>query len=143
LQDEQRFFSALEGVKPGQYMFPWGSMEDWKKPEFQEKMKRGPVGILSIWTKPMSFSLNLLLMLIFYLIVGMFVAYIGWNALGSGAKYLDVFRICGTAAFMAHAMGWIPNMIWFGGWKCFGSYFFDSVVYTLVTAGTFGWLWVR
>ena len=39
-------------------------------------------------------------------------------------------------------LGWIGFMIWFGG-KGFWAYLFDSLVFAMVTAGTFGWLWPK
>jgi len=45
---------------------------------------------------------------------------------------------------MGYGLGWIPHMIWFGGSsRSFWTYLFDSIVYTGMTAGTFGWLWTK
>jgi hypothetical protein len=144
LPDEAKFNAAIEGVKPGQYMFPWCTMAEMKSPEFQEKMRKGPTGHLTIAAGPMNFGRNLMLTLLLYLVIGVFVAYIGHHTLGAGSPYLTVFRVCGTAAFMAYGLGWMPNMIWFGGKsRCFWTYLFDSIVYALLTAGVFGWLWPK
>jgi hypothetical protein len=83
---------------------------------------------------------NLILTLLFYMVVGVFVAYIAHHTVSVEAPYLETFRITGTVAFAAHGLGWIPFMIWFGG-KGFWTNLFDSIVYAGLTAGTFGWLW--
>ena len=59
-----------------------------------------------------------------------------------GAKYLSVFRVVGTAAMMAYAIGGLPESIWKGTkWSITMKFVFDGILYGLVTAGTFGWLW--
>ena len=140
LPDEDTVTGALEGVAPGQYAFPFTTMAEMNSPEHQAKMKEGPNGVLTIWPTPPSIGRNLGLMLLFYLVVGVFVAYVGSHSGLDGEPYLAAFRVCGTVAFIAYGLGWIPQMIWFGT-KGFWSYTFDSVVYALVTAGVFGWLW--
>ena len=143
LPDEEKVNDALRGIQPGMYMFPWCEMKEMNTPEVQEKFKRGPVGTLTIWSGPTNMGRNLILMLLYYLVVGAFVAYVGWHTIDPGAEYLNVLRVCGAAAFMAHGLGWMPRMIWFGGAsREFWTYLFDSVVYAMLTAGTFGWLWL-
>ena len=140
LPNEDRVTGALAGVAPGQYMFPFTTMAEMKSPEHLAKMEKGPNGILTIWAVAPNMGRNLGLMLLLYLVIGVFIAYVGSHSSLDGAPYLSVFRICGAIAFMAHGLGWIPHMIWFGT-KGFWAYTFDSVVYALVTAGVFGWLW--
>lgn len=142
LPEESRLLETLSGCAPDQYMFPYCEMADMNKPEVQEKIKKGPNGILTIWPGPTNMSRNLILTFLFYIAVGIFIAFLGWNSLGKGAEYMTVFRFVGVAAFMAYGLGWIPGMIWFGG-KGFWTSLSDSIVYALVTAGTFGWLWPR
>ena len=53
-----------------------------------------------------------------------------------------VFRVAGAAAFAGYSFGQIPNAIWWGRpWKSAFKEFADGVVYALLTAGCFGWLW--
>ncbi len=50
----------------------------------------------------------------------------------------------GTASFMAYAFGLIPGSIWWGKpWSATIKEVFDGLVYGLLTAGVFGWLWPR
>jgi hypothetical protein len=145
LADEENVTSALAAVPPGQYMFPWAEMKDMRSPEHLAKVNRGPNGYVVLWGKPVAFGRNLVLMLLFYLVVGVFVAYVAWHGLGSGAhRYLQVFQVAGAAAFLVHGLGHMPHMIWFGNnprqpW----TYMLDGIIYALVTAGVFGWLWPK
>jgi len=75
-------------------------------------------------------------------VVGVFVAYMGDLTLGEDPEYLKVFQVTGCAAVMAYCLGFIPGAIWFG--KTMRSTMMDlidGVVFGLLTAGTFGWLW--
>ncbi len=46
--------------------------------------------------------------------VGTLMAYLSWHALGTGAAYLDVFRITGMAAILVYAVGHCHDSIWKG-----------------------------
>jgi hypothetical protein len=144
--DEAKLNAALEGVAPGMYMFPWcgTTMAEMKSPEYEEKQRVGPNGVLTVWPGPTQMGRNMVLTLLFYLVVGVFVAYVASHALPVGTPYLKVFQIAGAVAFMAHGLGWMPNMIWYGGsTRSFWTYLIDSIVYALLTAGTFAWLWPK
>jgi hypothetical protein len=55
-----------------------------------------------------------------------------------------VFRVVGTAAFLAYGFGTMSNAIWKGQtWSFTIKEVVDGLVYALLTAGTFGWLWPR
>jgi hypothetical protein len=78
------------------------------------------------------------------LIVSLFIAQVAAHCLPPGARYLDVFRIVATVGFLAYAAGQFPAAIWMGKpWKVAWKEAFDGLLYGLVTAGTFGWLWPR
>ena len=69
-------------------------------------------------------------------------AYLADLALDHGAEYRQVFRITGTVAVLVYGISEIPASIWKGAaWLSTGKFIFDGIVYGLVTAGTFGWLW--
>lgn len=146
MNNEDAVLQALRanGVTPGVYMFPRAaSMKDMSSPEMVEKCKRGPVGWLTL-LPPGGFNIGKSLVgwFINCLIVGTLVAYVGWHALGAAAPYLSVFRITGAAAILGYAVGQIDNSIWKGvPWSTTAKFIVDGVIYGLVTAGTFGWLW--
>jgi hypothetical protein len=60
------------------------------------------------------------------------------------SPYLQVFRVAGTVAFLAYSGAHVPGAIWFG--RPLGSALkevADGLLYGLLTAGAFGWLWPR
>ena len=146
MKNEEAVLNALraQGVEPGAYMFPGcNSMKEMGSPELQAKMKTGPVGWLTI-LPPGGCNMNVSLMWWFVncLVVGVFVAYLGWHAKPAGPAYLEVFRITGTAALLGYALGFLHESIWKGqAWSVTAKFMFDGLIYALVTAGTFGWLW--
>ena len=133
-------------VGPGDYMAPHaGTPEAMKKPEFVEKMKKGPIVVLTLAPGgSISMGKNLLLWFIYVGVVTIFAAYITGRALGPGANYLEVFRFAGATAFAGYSLALLQNSIWY--MKHWGTTFksmFDGLIYALLTAGTFGWLWPR
>ena len=80
----------------------------------------------------------------FCLVVGFCAAYLTGRTVASGAHYLIVFRVAGTAAFLAYSVGNLANGIWKGQpWSNVLKEVIDGLIYSLLTAGTFGWLWPR
>ncbi len=78
------------------------------------------------------------------LVISLFLAYLASRVLPAGAPYLEVFRLVGTAGWLAYAAGQLPAAIWMGKpWTVAWKEVFDGLLYGLVTAGTFGWLWPR
>ncbi len=52
--------------------------------------------------------------------------------------------MAGATGFLAYAPGQLPAAIWMGKpWPVVHKEVFDGLVYGLLTAGTFGWLWPR
>ena len=75
-------------------------------------------------------------------VVGAVVAYLAANAVPVGADYGAVFCFVAVAAFAAYGLAEIPYSIWFSRrWGTTLRNLFDALLYALVTAGTFGWLW--
>lgn len=134
------------GVGAGQYRFPWcDDMRDMKSPEYQRKLSAGPAGILVV-RPPGKFAMGAMLvqMVLYHLVVTGFVAYLASRTLERGADYLAVFRVTGTAAIMAYAFGQIPQTIWYRyKWSFTFRTIGDGVLWGLLTAGVFGWLWPR
>lgn len=148
LPDEEAFVGSIGklNLDAGEYMYPYaGSMEAMKSPEFQEKVKRGPAVILNIQPgKIPSMGGPLVQWFIYSLVIGVFSAYVAGRALGPGAEYLAVFRFTGVMAFACYAIAGWQNSIWYRrSWAVTLKNTFDGLVYALVTAGTFGWLWPR
>lgn len=133
-----------QGVQPGSYMFPCAeSMKDMATPEMVEKQNLGPVGFLSVVPNgPYNMGKALVQWFVYAVVVAIFVGYVGTFTLERGADYSTVFRLTGTVAILGHAVSHVPDSIWKGvSWGITGKFIFDGIVYGLVTAGTFGWLW--
>ena len=147
LPDEEKLLASLRtaSVKRGLYMFPYGSHKDMKSPAMQEKLKQGPVGFMTIFPSgPPALPKFLGMWFGYCLVIGFFTAYLTGRTLAPGVNYLVVFRVAGTAAFMAYGLGSLSNGIWKGQPRGMViKEVIDGLVYGLLTAGTFGWLWPR
>ena len=146
LPNEERLLEALRGASltPGVYMYPYsGSVKEMGSPAMLEKFKRGPVGMLiALPAGQPAMTKYLVQWFGFCLLVGVFTAYVAGRALGPGAPYLTVFRIAGTVAFLGYAGAEAANSIWRGQpWGTTVKNYLDGLVYGLLTAGVFGWLW--
>lgn len=147
LPDEEKVLGALRGVglTRGLYIFPFGTHKEMNSPEMIEKYKRGPVGMMTVLpSAPPVMPKFLGLWFGYCLVVAFFVAYLAWHTVAAGTNYLAVFRVVGTAAFLAYGLGQLSNGIWKGqSWSMTIKEVIDGLVYGLLTAGTFGWLWPK
>jgi hypothetical protein len=145
--EEDKLRAALRSasLQPGLYVFPYCTHKDMKSPAVQEKYKEGPVGMLTVFPSgPPAMPKYLVLWFCYSLIIGVFTAYLTGRTVAFGAHYLVVFRVAGTAAFMAYGLANLSNGIWKGqAWSVVLKEVFDGLLYGLLTAGTFGWLWPR
>ena len=130
---------------PGQYLIPHMSMADMRSAEGVEKFKKGPVGMLFLrQSGTPGMGKNLVQWFVYSIVIGVFVAYVTGRTLSAGAAYLAVFRVAGTVAFLAYAAGAPIDSIWRGQtWSATVKAIIDGLVYALLTAGTFGWLWPK
>ena len=144
---EDAVLDALRPIPPGDYMMPYSSgPEQMKDPAFQEKVKRGPMAVLTIMHGDMqtSFKKALALWFVYSLVVSVFAAYVAGRALRPGTEYLEVFRFVGTTAFLGYALAMAQQSIWYGKkWRTTILSMFDGLIYALLSAGTFGWLWPK
>ncbi len=148
LPDEPALADALrrQGALAGEYVFPCPSdPRERKDPAFLKRMEEGPVGFLTL-AKPgdVGMGKKLVTWFLYVVVVSIFVAYLAAHTLPGGTEYLQVFRVVGTAAILAYSGAAIPAGIWYS--RPWGNVFrsvIDGVVYGLLTAGTFGWLWPR
>lgn len=130
-------------IPPGEYMVPYCTSAKMKDPAFVEKLNQGPVLMLNVFPNgPFKMGPSLIQWFIYCVVVGIFSAYIAGRALEPGAEYLEVFRFAGFTAFCCYAVALWQASIWFKrSWSHTAKMTFDGLLYGLVTAGTFGWLW--
>lgn len=133
-------------LKPGVYFVPWAmcdrKADEATKAAAKARMDAGPWASITISGAKPNFPMSLLLWFINLLIIGVFVAYISRLARGPTAPYLEVFQVAGSAAMLAYCGYLLPMVSWHSmPWKQLPAKLFDGVVYALITAGVFGWLW--
>jgi hypothetical protein len=148
LPDEDKFREALRplNLPPGDYMVPRpSSREDMRSPQFAEKMKQGPVVVLTVLPNgPVAMGKNLAQWFLYSVVVSVFAGYVAGRALPFGADYRHVFRFVGATAFIGYAVALWQMCIWYGrGWGLTLKSTVDGFLYALLTAGMFGWLWPR
>jgi len=147
LPNEDAVRAAIRSGNPAprQYIIPYATAKEMGSPEMKRKCAEGPVGVLNL--KPAGehgMGASLVQWFVFSLVISFFVAYVACHALPAGAPYLKVFQVVGTVGFLAYAAGQLPAAIWMGKpWAVAWKEVFDGLVYGLVTAGSFGWLWPR
>jgi len=148
LPNENEVLDAVRrwNIPPGDYGGPHpGGPAGMRSPDFLEKMKKGPVVFMTVAPGgPMNMGKELGLWFVYCLVVGVFAAYVAGRALAPGAAYLAVFRFAGVTAFPAYCLALVQDSIWYRrSWVTTSKSVFDGLVYGLLTAGTFGWLWPR
>jgi hypothetical protein len=146
--NEEGLRAALRplAIPPGDYMVPRpSSREELRDPKFIEKVNQGPNLVLTVLpTGPWSMGRNLGLWFLYTAVVSLFAAYVASRALPPGAEYLHVFRFVGATAFLGYAAALWQMSIWYRrAWSTTVKATVDGLIYALLTAGVFGWLWPR
>lgn len=148
LPEEDKILDAMRtaGVTPGrEYFFPFTTHKEMNSPATVEKFKRGPVGMLTIRPsgKP-GMGKSLIQWFIYCIVISIFAAYLTGRTRVAGTDYLEVFRVAGCTAFLGYSLALAQNAIWRGQtWGVTLKHILDGLLYGLLTAGTFGWLWPR
>ena len=147
LPNEEGVMDALGSfaIPPGEYVFPKpDSQKQMSEPEFQDRMKSGPVAFMTVLPSEVpKMGGQLVQWFIYAMIVSVFAAYIATRATaGADFEYLRVFRFTGATAFFCYTVAGWQASIWYNrAWSTTLKNTFDGFVYALLTAGTFGWLW--
>ena len=146
LSSENQIMDDLRkyNIPSGDYHFPHPKdMKEMQSPEFIDKMKKGPVGFITIMNRnSISIAKQLVMWFIYCLVVGIFAAYIVSRRVDPGEDYLTIFRFVVVTAFAGYSLALLQKSIWFGRkWSTTFKSVFDGLIYALVTAGIFGWLW--
>ena len=144
--DEAKVMDALRPfrIPPGDYIMPRpASTKEMSEPAFIDKMKAGPVALITVLPNgPIAMGASLARWFGYSLLVGAIAGYTAGLTLGPGAEYGLVFRIVGMVAFAGYSLAILQSSIWWHrSWRFTFLTMFDGAVYALLTAGVFGWLW--
>jgi hypothetical protein len=144
--NEDKVRDALRplAIPPGDYMIPRpSSSKEMSAPEFLEKLKQGPVLIMTVLPNQLlSMGKSLTMWFLYSLVVALLAAYVTGRALPAGAEYMKVFQLASTTAFTGYSVGIWQMWIWYH--RDLGTTVrstIDGLIYALLTGGTFGWLW--
>jgi hypothetical protein len=143
---ESEVLAALRplAIPPGDYFIPRASgMQEMRSADFKDKLKQGPVAVLTVMPNGMpSMQRSLVQWLVFLIVVNIFCAYIAGRTLPAGTPYLRVFQIVGATAFIGYALALCELSIWYRrSWRLTLKAALDGLIYGALTGGTFGWLW--
>jgi len=146
LPNEDKVLEALRpfAIPPGDYMAPRpSSRQDMRSPEFAEKMKKGPVMVLTVLPNgPMAMGRNLILWFLYCAVVSLFAAFVAGSALPAAASHRGVFHFVALTAFIGYSLALWQMSIWYRrAWSSTIKATVDGFIYALLTAFTFGWLW--
>jgi len=145
VEDQVQDALAPFSIPPGDYVLPYAEdTEEMKSEEYKSKVERGPVAFITVVDGRSFFNMGpqFVQWFLYLVVVGVVVAYVAGRTLPAGADYLSVFRLTGTVAFAAYALALPQRAIWYKmSWSSTAKSIFDGLVYALLTAGTFGWLW--
>ena len=146
MPNEDKVMDALRpfAIPPGDYMVPRpSSAQEMRSPEFAEKMNKGPVLMLTVMPNgSAAMTKSLVLWFLYSAVVGFFAAYAASRALPVGAPHARVFQLVGVTAFVGYSVALWQMSIWYRrAWSTTIKATVDGLIYALLTAGTFGWLW--
>ena len=145
LPDEDAVLNALRtsGVTPGRVChFPFTTHKEMKSPQAIERFKRGPVGLLTVIRSGAPAMGKYLGLWFGYCLV--ISAVVGCLAAATHAADHRVFRFVALTAFLAYGVAQLQDSIWKAQtWGVTFKHVFDGLIYALLTALTFAWLWPK
>jgi hypothetical protein len=148
LDKQDAIMDALRpfALSPGDYMLPRpDSMADMRTQAFIDKINKGPKVVMTVMRPGLTgMGANLAGWLVYLLVVDTFAAYVASRALPPGAEYLSVFRFVAVPAFLGFSAALWQLTIWYSRSVSITiKSSIDGLIYALLTAATFAWLWPR
>lgn len=146
LHNEDAVADALRAGRPRPALYSLPFCDDMKaleQPEMRKRFEAGPVAMITVMPNGLPPMGRLMAQQVGFFVFGAWlVGYCVSLAFGPGAEYLAVFRMAAAVGFLAYGWGVIPFAIWYGHpWSVTVKYLADALVYGLLTAGAFAWLW--
>jgi hypothetical protein len=130
-------------IPRGDYLVPRpGGREQMRSPEYQEKRKKGPVVLMTVMSGEFAMGKRFAQWFVYLLVVSALAGCIAGTTLAPGASYKAVFHTVGLVAFASYGLALWQNSIWYErSWSTTLKSNFDALIYALLTAAIFGWLW--
>jgi hypothetical protein len=145
---EDEVMAALRkfAIPPGDYFLPnAGSPAQMKTPEYKQKMKDGPVLLMTVLpADAYAMGRRLSQWFVYTLVISGLAGLVAGHAAGPAAPHHRIFHFAGITAFAAYALALPQSSIWYSRkWTTTLKSMFDGLIYAVVTAATFVWLWPR
>ena len=144
LPDEEGARAALKGIPAGQYAVPHVSHgQGARDPEWIQKAKDGPTLMIVAWEgDPTRMGRQLGQWFAYCLVISALLGFVTSVILHSGESFGMVFHTVAILGAMTYSGAHAINSIWFRHtWGRTFKDIVDGVIYALVTAAIFGWLW--
>jgi hypothetical protein len=146
LPQEAKFIELLRplAIPPGDYMVPGcDSMQEMRSQEFLDKMKQGPVIIMTVLPNgPPAMGKPLTLWFLYCVVVSVFAALVAGISLAPSAGHGQIFHVVLLTAFAGYTLALWQFSIWYRrAWLTTIKGTIDGLVYAICTAATFVWLW--
>src|SRR5580658_1392152 len=117
MPQEDKVMDALRpfAIPPGDYFVPLaGTMKEMGTPEFQEKLRKGPVMLATVMPNGMmNMGKSLGLWFVYLVAVSVLTGYVAFHALPFGAGHKAVFRIVGVTSFLGYNAALWQMTIWY------------------------------
>lgn len=128
---------------PGLYMMPFCDPATYKDPAVQAKFDQGPVAKIYLSANGMkSLGAHLGAWFLLCLAISIVCAGLAGAVLPRNADVHAIWHTVGLAALLGYSFGEPTNAIWRGQpWIVSLKYMVDGLVYAVLTAATFAWLW--
>lgn len=148
LANEDAVMDALRplALPPGDYLMPRPtSTADMRSPEFMERMKRGPVVLMTVMpTGPVRMGGTFVWWFIYLLVVTSLAAHLASVGLPAGAPSRYVFHEIALVSFAAYALALWQLTIWYRrSWMITLKSTVDALIYAVITGAIFQWWWPR
>ena len=133
-------------LAPGDYFFPRpDSMADMRSPEFVERVKRGPVVLMTVMPNGVMPMGGIMVRWFIYLVVvSVITALVGSRALSAQADARLVFHQTALVAFASYSLALWQLAIWYRrSLSITLKSTLDALIYAAITGGAFAWCWPR
>jgi hypothetical protein len=146
--NEREVSDALRpfAIPPGDYMLPKpAKFDDMKTPEFAERMLQGPNIMMTVLPNgPWSMGRNLSLWFLYCVAASAAAGLIAGGALPANAESKTIWHFAALTSLFSYVFALWQMSIWYRrSWATTIKSTFDGLIYAVVTAFTFVWLWPR